>query len=93
MLFRVAWLVDVVAAAIGVGFFLVGIADGTVSSFNIALWLALLAGLAVVVLGSRALRRNGRDAAALALASLLALPALLFALMIAVAIVGGVRWN
>jgi hypothetical protein len=91
--FRVLWGVDIVAALIGVAFFFIGLADGTVSSFNMMLWLALLAGLAVVVFGSRALHRNGQRWPALALAGVLAFPALLFALMIVVFVVSGARWN
>ena len=92
-LFRVLWGIDVLAAAIAVAFFFIGIADGTVSSFNIVLWVALLGGIGIVVFGSRALERNGRRLPALALASVLALPTFLFGLMIGVMIVGGVHWQ
>jgi hypothetical protein len=91
--FRVLWGIDLVVAAIAVAFFCIGIADGSVSSFNIVLWVAVLAGVALVVLGSRALSRSGRRGPAIALAAVLAVPALLFGLMMATLIVGGVRWN
>lgn len=92
-LYRVTWGVAVIVAAIGVAFFAIGIADGTVSSFNIAIWIALLGGLAVVVFGSRALRQRGRTGAAIALAALLAVPAILFGALLVIAMVSGVRWN
>jgi multisubunit Na+/H+ antiporter MnhF subunit len=41
-MFRILWGVDVVAALVALAFFFIGIEDGTVSSFNIMLWLALL---------------------------------------------------
>jgi len=91
--FRMLWGVDVVAAVIAVAFFFIGIADGSVSSFNVLLWVAVLGALAAVVLGSRALERRGMRLPAVALAAVLAIPALLFALMLLVMIVGGVRWN
>lgn len=91
--FRVLWGVDVIAALIGVAFFFIGLGDGTVSSFNIVLWLALLGGLAVIVFGSRALHSSGQRWPALALAGVLAFPALLFALMMVVAVGTGARWN
>jgi hypothetical protein len=93
MLFRILWGVCVVAAVIAVAFFFIGIADGSVSSFNIVLWVALLGGLAVVVFGSRALARRGQKLPAVALAAVLAVPTLLFGLMFVVMIVGGVRWQ
>ena len=91
--YRVVWGVAAIVAAIGVLFFFIGIADGTVSSRNIAIWIALLGGLAVVVLGSRALRQRGRTGAATALAAVLAVPAVLFGALLIVAMVSGVRWN
>lgn len=93
MLFRMLWWIDVIAAAIAVAFFFIGIADGSVSSFNIALWAALLAGIAVVVLGSRALARHGHRWPAIGLAALLAIPTLLYGLMIVIFMASGTRWN
>ena len=50
MKFWIAWAIDAVVAAIAVCFFLVGLADGSVSSFNIALWACILLVLAVFAL-------------------------------------------
>ena len=93
MLFNVVWVVDVMVALIAVFFFFIGIGDGSVSSFNIALWLGLLAALAVILVGSRALQRRGNTVLALALAAVLAVPALLYGLLIVIWIVSGARWN
>jgi hypothetical protein len=93
MLFRVLWVIDLLTAAVAAAFFVIGVADGSVSSFNIVLWLALLAGVAIVVIGAKALRKRDQLVAACALAALLAVPALLFVLFFGVAIVSGVRWN
>ena len=93
MLFRVLWWVDAIAAAIVMAFFFIGVADGSVSSFNIALWTALLAGVAVVVFGSLALDRKGHRWPAIVLAAVLAIPALLYGLMIVVFVASGTRWN
>ena len=93
MLFRTLWWIAVIAAAIAVAFFFIGIADGSVSSFNIALWIALLGAIAAAVLGSRALERKGYNWPAIGLAALLAVPAALYGLMIVVFVVSGARWN
>jgi len=91
--FRIFWGIDVLTALVAVGFFFVGIADGSVSSFNIALWSALLAALAVVVFGAPALRARGHTVAAGVLAGALAVLVLLFAALLALAIATGTRWN
>jgi hypothetical protein len=93
MLFRIVWGIAIVVALVGVAFFVIGIADGTVSSFNILLWMALLAGVAAVVFGSWALRRKGHIAPAIVLAAVLAVPGMLYALFLVVAVTSGVRWN
>ena len=87
------WGVDAVTALVAVYFFFVGLADGSVSSFNIGIWTALLLGLATVVLGSLALRSAGREAWARALVVALAIPALGIGLFFAVLIAAHPRWN
>jgi hypothetical protein len=93
MMFRMLWGVDVVAALIALAFFVIGIDDGTVSSFNMMLWIALLAGLAVIVFGSNALQARGQRGLAFILAAVLAVPLLLACLFFALLLVSGVRWN
>jgi len=93
MMFRMLWGVDVVAALIALAFFVIGIDDGTVSSFNMMLWIVLLAGLAVIVFGSNALQARGQRGLAFILAAVLAVPVLLACLFFALLLVSGVRWN
>jgi hypothetical protein len=92
-MFRILWGVDVVAALVALAFFFIGIEDGTVSSFNIMLWLALLGGLAVIVFGSNVFHVRGQHGLAFILAAVLAVPALLACLFFAFLLVSGVRWN
>jgi hypothetical protein len=87
------WGVDALTALIAVYFFFVGLADGTVSSFNIGIWTVLLLGLGGVVLGSLALRAAGREAWARALVVALAVPAFGVGLFFAVLLVTHPRWN
>jgi hypothetical protein len=93
ILFRTLWVVDLLTALVAAAFFVIGVADGSVSGANIALWAGLLAAIAIVVVGAKALRNRNRLAAACALAALLAVPSLLFVFFFGVAIVSGVRWN
>jgi multisubunit Na+/H+ antiporter MnhF subunit len=91
--FRILWSIDVLVACVAAWFFVVGLADGSVSSFNFALWLAVLGAVAAVVWGSRALERAGRTRQAIGVSLVLALPALGFALILTVATLSGARWN
>jgi hypothetical protein len=87
------WGVDALTALVALYFFVVGLADGSVSSFNMGIWLALLLGLGGVVFGSLALRSAGREAWARALVIALALPALGIGFFFAVLLVTHPRWN
>ena len=93
VLFRIVWAIDIMVALILFAFFFIGIADGSVSSFNIVLWLAILAGLTALVLGVNALALKGRRALATLLAAVPAVPAVLYGLLLVVAMMTGARWN
>ena len=91
--FWILWGIDAIVGAIAVAFFFIGIADGSVSSFNIALWLVILAALAAVLGGSFALHRAGKKAPAIVVAALLAVPGILAALFLLLVLVTNPRWN
>jgi hypothetical protein len=93
ILFWIFWGIDSIVAVIALYFFFTGIADHSVSSFNIGLWLSLLIILAIVLLGSLGLKSAGNLTLAKVLSGLLAIPALLFFLLFIVAINSGGRWN
>jgi hypothetical protein len=93
ILFWVFWGIDAIVALIALYFFFIGLADGSVSSFNIAIWLVLLVVLAAVLFGTLALKSAGNLNLAKVLAGLLAVPALLVLLFFIVAIGSGQRWN
>jgi hypothetical protein len=78
--FRILFGIDALAAAVVVVFFVWGLSDGTVSSFNIALWLAMLGGVAAILAGSLWLRSHGRVPPANGVLLILAIPATLLGL-------------
>jgi hypothetical protein len=47
----------------------------------------------IVVFGSRALARSGRTWLGAVLAAIPAIPAALYGLLLAAAVIGGMRWN
>jgi hypothetical protein len=92
----VFWLVWAWDSAISLGilyFFSWGLVDGSVSSFNILLWIGILVVLSVIMLGSLALKLKGWTVPALVLALLLAVPGGLAALFFLILIVAHPRWN
>ena len=93
MTFWIPWSIDLVVAVIAIFFFLLGLVDGSVSSFNMALWLLILCALAVIVGGSLALRSAGRTRVAIALVTLLAVPSALVGLFFLALLVIPVRGN
>lgn len=93
MTFRVLLGIDAIAAAIIGYFFLVGLADGSVSSFNIELWIGLLLGVAAIFAIGIALRRAARPALANLVLSTLAIPTVFYGLFILTVILAAPRWN
>lgn len=91
--FWITWAIDALASAIALLYFLIGLADGSVSSFNIGIWIALLAALAVVLLGSLWLNTIGRPGLGTILLLVLAVPAALYALFLLLVIISGSKWN
>lgn len=93
MLFRVLWWFDALVAAVVICFFLIGLADGSVSSFNAGLWTVILLVLAAVLFGSRALRAAGHARTATGLLMVLAIPGVVAVLFMVLLLTTNPRWN
>ena len=91
--YRVTFALAAIVAAIALFFFVIGLGDGSVSSFNMGLWLTLLGVVAVVLVAGRRLQASGRPRTAVAVLGVLALPGLLYALFMLLVLVSGERWN
>jgi len=91
--FWVAWAIDALTSAIILFFFFWGLADGSVSSFNILIWIAILATLSAVLAGSLLLKATGSPGLGMILILVLAVPAVLYALFLLVIIISGSQWN
>lgn len=78
MTFWVLFAFDAVLAAVLMAFFFIGIGDGSVSSFNIGLWLALLAAAGAILGGSLMLNARNHSRMAIALLLIPALPGLTY---------------
>jgi hypothetical protein len=93
MVFWILFGFDVIIALIALFFFAVGINDGSVSSFNIELWVAILAGIAAILGGSLLLNAKGQRGPAIGILLILALPGFLFGLFMLAVIILQPRWN
>lgn len=85
--------IDAVIALIWLYFFVAGLSDGSVSSFNIVLWLAILGVLAAILGGGLLLKSNGHQRLANGVLLILAVPGLLFGFFFLSLIVLQPRWN
>ena len=84
---------SVVTNAVAIVFFVVGVGDGSVASFNIVRWVALLAGAGLSLWAGRSLRARGRFGPAIAALSVSALPALVGGVFLLLLLVTQPRWN
>ena len=91
--FRTFLAVDVAALFLALYFFVVGIADGSVSSFNILLWLGVLGGISAIIAVGYTLKTNERRGPANAVLAVLALPSIAAALFVVTLLIAQPRWN
>ena len=92
-LFWLLWGIDAVIALIFAYFFVIGLADGTVASFNMTLWLVILCTLGGILWGSYALRAADRTSLATSLLMILAVPGVLGGLIFLALIILEPQWN
>ena len=93
MKFWILWSIDALVALVFVYFFVIGLGDHSVSSFNIVLWLGILGGLAAILGTGYLLHRTGHDLIAMGVLCLLAVPAIGALLFFAFIIISNPRWN
>jgi len=93
ILFGILCGIDALIALVVLFFFTWGVSDGTVSSFNIVLWMGMLGGVAALFGGGIALRAAGQRALANILLAILAAPGVLFFLFFLLLIILQPRWN
>ena len=93
MAYKLMFGFDVLVALVFVYFFVIGLGDGSVSSFNIVLWMGILATLAAVLIAGNRLNAAGKPKLALAVLALVAVPGLLYVLFFGAILVLQPRWN
>lgn len=92
-LFKILWCVNALATLVILYFFVVGLADGSVTYRNIKLWLFILVAVGAVLWVSVLFKNAGYNKAAMLLTLVLALPSIGYGLFILIAIFSKSRWN
>ncbi|MVM37081.1 osmoprotectant transporter permease [Spirosoma sp. HMF3257] len=92
-IFWILWGIDGIIALIFFYFFFVGIADGSVSSYNGGLWFFMLIALSAILIGGYWLQTHQHEVGAKILLSVLAVPGLLCGLFFLILILTNPRWN
>jgi hypothetical protein len=93
LLFRLLLGFNAVCAAVLLYFFFWGLSDGTVSSFNIGSWLAILAVAAALFGAALFLNAQGHSVFANFVLLALALPGFLYGLFILLVIIAQPNWR
>ncbi len=89
ILFGIGWL----TLGVILLFFLTGLADGSVSVWNMPHWAALIALPAMMLWAATALRAKGWNAAAMTLLGAMAVPALVVGTVILIFIINPPHWH
>lgn len=92
-MFQILWGIDAIIMIIILYFFFVGMADGSVSSTNMGMWMGIIFGMAVVLLGSILLRTHDFPLLSRGLLAIPAVPGLFYLLFLIVVVLSKGKWN
>jgi len=92
-LFKILWGINALASLVILYYFVIGLADGSVTYRNIKLWLLILIAVVAILWVSILLKNAGYNKAAILLTLVLALPSIGYGLFILIAIFSKSRWN
>jgi len=96
MMLRLFWIsfsIDALICTIAIIFFFIGLIDGSVSSFNIGIWIVIFFVLAAIIFGSFGLKKIGHLVLGTILLLVLAVPGFLSGLFLFLFVVSGSSWN
>jgi hypothetical protein len=91
--FWLFWGFDALITLVVLYFFVIGLIDGSVSSFNMGLWLLILLAVGGVMLGSLWLQSVGHRRPAIGVLLILAWPGLMCLLFFLAVLILHPRWN
>jgi hypothetical protein len=93
IMFGMLFAINVAAAMVALAFFIIGLGDGTVTSFNILIWAAMLGVLFSMPWAAWGVRLRGRARLGTLLLLPVAVPAVAAGALILVMIAGSPDWR
>jgi len=93
ILYRSFLVIDILALIVTFYFFIIGIADGSVSNFNLGLWLFLIIAQVLILVGGYFLHQNNKFLIAKLLLAVTAIPSLIYLLFILLILITTPKWN
>jgi hypothetical protein len=91
--YRILLGIDFIVAAIALYFFAIGLGDGSVSSFNIVLWMAILGIIVGIMGGGMLLKSRGHARLANGLLLILAFPGFGYGMFVLALIIFQPNWH
>ncbi|MBA2127100.1 osmoprotectant transporter permease [Hyphomicrobium methylovorum] len=92
-MYRTFFAIDIAALFLALFYFFTGIGDGSITAFNIALWLGVLAAIiAILAMGYR-LKSTGHRGTATTVLAILAVPAILAAAFVLSLLIAQPNWH
>ena len=93
ILFGTLFAINIIAALVALAFFIVGLGDGTVTTFNILIWAGILGVMFSMPFAAWAIRMRGRERLGTLLLLPMALPAMAAGAMTLAMIVNPPNWR
>lgn len=91
--FWICWSLVLGATLVAFYYFFIGLADGSVSQFNMGLWMVQVLGLPALLWGTYWLKSQDRLKTALALLSIPSLMVAAYLIFLVAVLFGNNRWN
>lgn len=93
ILFWILWVIDAIATAVILYFFVIGLGDGSISSTNAGIWAVLVLLPIALLVGSYIFKVGNKLTAAKWLLSILVIPAILYFLFFLMLLIINPKWN
>lgn len=92
-LYTILFVFDILVSFVVFYYFLIGLIDKSISTFNIGTWLILLLGIAGIILAGWYFHKTDHHRMANLILSVLAFPGMIYLIFLLSVIFGNQRWN
>lgn len=92
-IFWILWIFNAIMSLVPIYYFFVGLADGSITSRNITLWMVILLIVAGVLAGSMMLKNSDHLPLAKGILIVAAIPGIIAVIFMLAVLIGKPRWN